>query len=135
MVPGVVVDAIVIEDIDGDGVTELVYNVRDPEQDFRSFVRIRDANTGEIEAEIADTWCVDAVILGLEEQWALLTYSAPNGAMPERGDLSVRNLKVQKFERNPCITWCPLMGSIDYNGPTTCSSMDKHRKCISTLRP
>ena len=99
VVPGVVVDAIVIEDIDGDGVTELVYNVRDPEQDFRSFVRIRDANTGEIEAELADTWCVDAVILGLEEQWALLTYSAPNGAMPERGDLSVRTISKSKSLR------------------------------------
>ena len=37
--------------------TEMVYNVRDPAQGFRSFVRVRDAGSGEVEVELADAWC------------------------------------------------------------------------------
>ena len=73
-------------DVDGDGATEMVYNVRDPEEDFRSFVRVRDAASGVIKAELADHWCVGAFFaLGRAGRSGLLVYEAPEGATPEEG--------------------------------------------------
>ena len=45
-----------IDDLDGDGVTEVAYSVRDPAQDFRSLVRVHDAETGEVKFELPDYW-------------------------------------------------------------------------------
>jgi len=90
VVPGVAVKRMAVEDVDGDGETEIVYNVRDPEHGFRSFVRVRDADTGEIEAELPDHWCVGAYFgLGADGVAGLLAYPVPEGATPERGDLTV----------------------------------------------
>ena len=55
--PGVALDCVTIDDVDGDGSTEMVYNVRDPERDFGAFVRVRDGGTGEVEVEIPDATC------------------------------------------------------------------------------
>ena len=96
VVPGVAVKRVAIEDIDGDGATEVVYNVRDPEQDFRSFVRVRHADTGEIKEELPDCWCVGTYAgLGAEGVGGLLVYPASEGTTPERGDLTV-----YRFERS-----------------------------------
>ena len=57
VVPGVVVRRVAVADVDGDGETEIVYNVRDPERGFRSFVRVRRADDGAIVAELEDCWC------------------------------------------------------------------------------
>ncbi|MBD3293680.1 MAG: hypothetical protein GF393_12205, partial [Armatimonadia bacterium] len=55
--PGVALECVQIGDVDADGSTEIVYNVRDPEADFRPLVRIRDGGTGDVEVELADCVC------------------------------------------------------------------------------
>lgn len=55
--PGVALECISISDIDADGATEILYNVRDPEHEFRPFVRVRDGSTGEVEIELRDCVC------------------------------------------------------------------------------
>ena len=90
VVPGVAVESIAMVDVDGDGGTELVYNARDPENEYRSFVRIRDALTGVKKTELADTWCAAVVQLG--ESRYLLTYDAPGGAMPKRGNITIHRI-------------------------------------------
>jgi len=88
--PGVVVDHLAIADLDGDGVTELAYSVRDPKQNLRTFVRVRDAQTGKIEVELPDCWGIGAVeTVGSDEKSCLLTVSDPDGRMPLQGDISV----------------------------------------------
>lgn len=90
LTPGVAVKSLATADVDGDGATEMVYNVRDPEQGFRSFVRVRDAGTGEIEAELPDAWCGRYFTkVGPQQVNGLLVYPAPNGATPEQGALTV----------------------------------------------
>jgi len=81
--PGVAAQRIAIDDVDGDGATEVVYNVRDPDQEFRSFVRVRDAETGKIECELPDQWCL-ALYPG-----GLVACAAPEGATPQQGRLTV----------------------------------------------
>lgn len=44
--PGVVVRRVAVADVDGDGETEIVYNVRDPERGFRSLPKGRAVNRG-----------------------------------------------------------------------------------------
>ena len=51
--PGAALAYLAIDDLDADGVTEVAYSVRDPAHDFRSLVRVRDAETGEVECELA----------------------------------------------------------------------------------
>jgi hypothetical protein len=88
VVPGVAVEHIAVADIDGDGNTEIAYNVRDPEQDFRAFFRVRDAATGEIEAEYADQWCVGRFTgLGSNGASGFLLLPAPDRTTPVTGDL------------------------------------------------
>ena len=90
VVPGVAVKNLAIADVDGDGETEMVYNVRDPEKDFRSFVRVRDADTGEIEVELADQWCAGTFTgVGSDGNNGLLVYPAPAGTTPDWGELTV----------------------------------------------
>ena len=90
VVPGVAVENVSMADLDGDGATEMVYNVRDPEADFRSFVRVRDAASGAIQAELADHWCAGAFFaLGEAGRSGLLVYEAAEGATPEEGDLLI----------------------------------------------
>lgn len=89
--PGVAVKRVALADMDGDGVTELVYNVRDPDHDFRSFVRVRDATTGKVEVELPEAWCGAAFFdVGAAHTNGLLTFTAPRGAMPDGGRLTVR---------------------------------------------
>ena len=87
--PGVTVRMVNIDDVDGDGATEVVYNVRDPGTDYRSFVRVRDAMTGTIEVQMDDSWAL-ATFNGLGDDAAngLLVLPAPKGAIPETGDIT-----------------------------------------------
>lgn len=88
--PGVAVKSLAMDDVDGDGSTEMVYNVRDPAQGLRSFVRVRDAGTGDIEAELADAWCSGYFsMVGSRQVNGLLIHPAPHGATPEQGPLTV----------------------------------------------
>jgi len=88
--PGAAMDYIAIDDLDGDGKTEVAYSVCDPAHDNRSFVRIRDGDTGDVKYELADCWGVAAFRgVGVKPVNGLLVYSAPNGTMPQRGDLRV----------------------------------------------
>ena len=88
--PGVAAQHIAIDDVDGDDATEVVYNVRDPDQGFRSFVRVRDAETGKVECELPDQWCVGAYAgLGDREANGLVVCEAPEGATPQQGRLTV----------------------------------------------
>lgn len=114
VVPGVAVESVVTADIDGDGETEMVYNVRDPERDFRSFVRVRRATDGTIKAELADHWCAAAYFgLGAADSNGLLVYAAPDGTTPEEGDLLVYGFtdsgQLQQLDRLATAkTWGPI---------------------------
>ena len=90
VVPGVVVEAEIATDADGDGVTEMVYSARDPHEDFRSFVRVRDCGTGEIEAEFPDHWCAGYLEgFGAAGRNLLFVHPAPDGAMSKQGPLAI----------------------------------------------
>ena len=90
VVPGVAVEHIAVADLDRDGNTEIAYNVRDPEQNFRAFFRVRDAATGEVEAEYPDQWCVGHFTgLGSQGASGFLVLPAPGRTAPATGDLSV----------------------------------------------
>jgi len=84
IVPGVALEHITIADVDGDGETEVVYNVRDPELDYRSFVRVRSGATGVVRAQLQDAWCV-----GTGPNGTLLVLPAPDRTTPVQGDLTV----------------------------------------------
>ncbi|MCC6492709.1 MAG: hypothetical protein IT424_06790 [Pirellulales bacterium] len=87
---GVAVENLAIDDLDGDGDAELAYSVRDPAQDFRSFVRVRDAGTGEIQWELSDRWGVTAFAkLGADRSSGLVACQAPAGGMSRHGELEV----------------------------------------------
>lgn len=86
-VPGVAVEHLCIADIDGDGATEIVYNVRDPALDYRSFVRVRSVSCGTVKGEIHDAWCG-----GVGPDNTLLVFSAPEGSTPNSGDVTVYSL-------------------------------------------
>lgn len=88
--PGVVLRMVAIDDVDGDGATEVVYNVRDPANGFRSFVRVRDGLTGTLEVELAEQWALAAFDdVGDESARGLLVLPAPGGTMPEPGEIAV----------------------------------------------
>jgi len=55
--------SVVTGDIDFDGTTEIVYNLTDDSRDLRSFVIVRDAETGYIESELADCQCEHAIVV------------------------------------------------------------------------
>ena len=119
VVPGVAVENVVMADVDGDGETEMVYNVRDPERDFRSFVRVRRAASGEIKAELADQWCTGAYFgLGPDGGNGLLVYAAPGGATPEEGDLLVYGFtasgQLRELER---LAGTKTWGPVTLSGP------------------
>lgn len=87
--PGVALEHLAIADLDGDGTTELAYSIRDPARDYRSFVRVRDAETGEIEFELADHWGAAVLPAGdANPTTLLLAYTAPAGATPVQGNLA-----------------------------------------------
>lgn len=88
--PGVALRQIAVADLDGDGTTEVAYNVRDPEEGFRALVRVRAVDTGQVRAELADRWCVAPVPdLAGEGRTGLLVCPAPGGVVPEGGDLEL----------------------------------------------
>jgi len=88
--PGVAAEALGIADVDMDGADELIYSARDPEQDYRSFVRARDLETGEVDFELADFWGVALFEgIGSEKAAGLLALRAPGGQTPVRGELHV----------------------------------------------
>ena len=92
--PGVAIQMLGVTDLDGDGGSELIYTVRDPAQDFRSFVRIRDAETGAIEHELPDHWGAMLLAAATPHQSSgLLTFVAPSGATPTQGQLELYALK------------------------------------------
>ena len=73
VVPGVSVERAALADVDGDGATEVAYTARDPERGFRSFVRVRRVDTGEIALERADARCLGALPgLGPSGEWGLV---------------------------------------------------------------
>ena len=84
--PGVALVAHGVADVDGDGDDEMVYSVRDPAADFRSFVRARRVVDGTIAWELADHWGLHA-FSGIDgtATGGLLAVEAPGGATPDRG--------------------------------------------------
>ncbi len=90
VVPGVATKLIAVADVDGDGADEVVYNARDPENDFRAFVRVRDVATGEVKHVLADHWCSGhAPDVGPARRHVFYVHPAPNGATPEQGPLAL----------------------------------------------
>ena len=86
--PGVALSKLAIADLDGDSVTDVAYSVRDPAQDFRSFLRVRNAETGATEFDLPDHW--GAAVLqaaGPDPTTLMLGYAAPHGATPTQGNL------------------------------------------------
>ncbi len=99
VVPGVAVEFLGVEDVDGDGAHEVVYNVRDPENDFRSFTRCRDVATGEVKYEFEDHWCSAFVSgVGASQQALLLLHPASEGATPEQGPAKLVSLTAGRPE-------------------------------------
>ena len=94
VVPGVAVEFLGVHDVDGDGADELVYNVRDPENNFRSFVRARDLTTGQVRHEFADQWC-SALVAGTSPSRpaVLVVHPAPSGATPAQGPAQLVELR------------------------------------------
>ena len=89
-VPGVAVRMVGVTDMNGDGYDEFVYNARDPENEFRSFVRVRDPESGRILTEFPDSWCAGMVKdFGPDSTSILLIHPAPNGTMPGSGPLAI----------------------------------------------
>jgi len=87
---GVALENLAIADLDGDGETEVAYSVRDPQRGFRSFVVVRDADSGAVEWELPDHWGVAAFSgLGGEKSEVLAVLAAPGGTMPTRGDMHI----------------------------------------------
>ena len=87
--PGVALVSHGIVDFNGDGVDETAYSVRDPQRDYRSFVRFRAADTGKIAFELADHWGVGIIdAVGPEKSRLLFAFRAPHGAMPSGGEAS-----------------------------------------------
>lgn len=108
VVPGVAVEFLGVHDVDGDGAEEIVYNVRDPEQAFRSFVRARDVATGEIRYEWADRWCSALARTGIDDRTLLALHPAPSGATPEQGMLQLVSVSAGVEQ---------VLGSFDHAGP------------------
>lgn len=88
--PGVTLDGHGLVDLDDDGAHEMIYSVRDPAHDFRSIVRVRAADTGEVRYELWDHWAIGAFHeIGPERVSGFLALAAPDGATPRRGLLKV----------------------------------------------
>jgi hypothetical protein len=86
--PGVALEHLAVSDLDGDGATEVVYSVRDPQRGYKSVVRVRDAASGKAKLELPDHW--GAAVLSSQPEGApqlLLAFHAPDGAMPTQGKL------------------------------------------------
>ena len=87
--PGVTMTSHGLVDFDGDGGHEMVYSVRDPSADYRSIVRFRSAEAGEIKIDLPDQWGIGTFQeIGPERRSGLLTLSAPQGRTPSRGELN-----------------------------------------------
>lgn len=91
--PGVAVQKVIIADVNADGATEIVYNVRDPQQDLKSFLRVLDAGTGESRAELPGLWAL-AAVEGTGERARALLLARPAG--PDGPPLSTE-LRVMRF--------------------------------------
>ncbi|MGD9497541.1 MAG: PQQ-binding-like beta-propeller repeat protein, partial [Armatimonadota bacterium] len=113
--PGVALECVSIDDVDGDGSTEIVYNVRDPEQGFRSFVRVRDGGTGDVEVEIPDATCRAAFTdVGPERLSGLLIRSEREG----RGTLGVHVFRGSgELEQVAALDGADLAGPVTVPGP------------------
>lgn len=94
--PGVTLESHGLVDLEGDGADDMIYSLRDPEQQFRSTVRIRSAESGALRYELVDHWGV-AVFknIGPDKASGFLALEAPQGATPVRG-----RLKVMVFQAN-----------------------------------
>ncbi len=109
--PGVALDCVTIDDVDGDGATEIVYNVRDPERDFGAFVRVRDGGTGEVEVEIPDATCRAAFAgVGPDRLSGLLVRSERDGR---------RVLSVHVFRGSGELEEIATLDDADVAGPVT----------------
>jgi len=112
--PGVALASDGVVDVDGDGTSEMIYSVRDPANHYRSFVRIRDVETGHVEFELADHWgCGLFSHVGPGQAAGLLAFVAPAGATPTRGQLDVYRFvhghvpqRIARFEQ--ARLWGPL---------------------------
>jgi hypothetical protein len=107
VVPGVAVEFLGVGDVDGDGTDEILYNVRDPENEFRSFVRARDVATGEVKHELPDQWC-SAVARNVGGRTLLLTHPAPEGGTPAQGPLQLIEWQT---------TGANILRTFDHGGP------------------
>ncbi len=123
--PGVVVDHLAIADLDNDGITEVAYTVRDPEQNLRTFVRIRDAQTGQIESELPDCWGL-AVLpdTGSDNTTCLLTIPDPDGRMPRQG-----NIRVYAFDQPNSVQLLGELPGVRPWGPATIAR-NSHRELL-----
>jgi FG-GAP-like repeat len=87
--PGVALEKLAIADVNGDGITDAAYSVRDPTKEYRSFVRVRNGETGDIELELADSWGAKIIPVEPNEGSSLiLAYDAPAGETPNQGRLT-----------------------------------------------
>jgi len=116
---GVALNAHGLVDIDGDGADEMVYSVRDPAYEYRSFVRFRSVDTGEIKLELPDHWCAGTFAdVGEENRDGFLAFSAPQGKIPHGGELKVYCFKPSEVPEQIATvadggTWGPLTISSD----------------------
>jgi len=119
--PGVTVESHGLIDIDGNGAEEMAYSVRDPAENYRSFVRIRETTSGEIKFELPDHWGIGTFTnVGPDRLDGFLVIAAPEGTIPIRGEMVVycTGLSSAPVEvgRVPIGgTWGPLVVEADNN--------------------
>ncbi|MGI9427305.1 MAG: hypothetical protein ACR2NM_01515, partial [Bythopirellula sp.] len=113
--PGVTLDGHGLADVDGDGGDEMIYSVRDPAHDFRSYVRVRSADTGKVVLELPDHWGLTTFAgVGPEQCAGLLALSAAEGRTPQRGRLKMYRFVEQSTpellgELQSAGTWGPTI--------------------------
>ncbi|MBI2297862.1 MAG: VCBS repeat-containing protein [Armatimonadetes bacterium] len=93
LTPGVSVQNLAIADLDGDGALEMAYNVHDPAEKLRAFIRVRDGGTGTLNAELPDAVATTVFRgVGPEKVSGLVVRPEPDNRAPAQ-----RSVKLYRF--------------------------------------
>jgi hypothetical protein len=96
-----------VQDIDGDGTVEVLYNLYNHENDQKWHLMIRDARTGTTKHNLAGVYVWGAADLGRKTK-SLCCLSAPGEAFPEEGEgllLDIKDGRWQVSWRGEDVRW------------------------------